>query len=85
LLTFVAGIEPGTPGFETVRIRPHLGSLSTVSATVPTPKGDVTVAYKRDGATLTADVTLPPGVRGTIEISGTQSALHAGKNSVSRK
>jgi hypothetical protein len=85
LLTFVAGIEPGTPGFETVRIRPNLGSLSTVSATVPTPKGDVTVEYKRDGATLTADVTLPPGVRGTIEISGTQSALHAGKNSVSRK
>lgn len=82
LLRLVAGVEPATPGFETVRIRPHLGSLSTASATVPTPKGDVVVAYKKDGGALTADVTLPAGVTGTIEISGQQTSLHAGKNTV---
>ena len=84
LLTMVAGVEPATPGFETVRIRPHLGSLTTLSATVPTPKGDIVVAYKKEGAGLTADVTLPPGVTGTIELFGQQSSLHAGKNSVQR-
>jgi hypothetical protein len=47
LLTMVAGVEPATPGFETVRIRPHLGSLTTRSATVPTPRGDIVVAYKK--------------------------------------
>jgi len=84
LLTLVAGVEPATPGFATVRIRPHLGSLSTLSATVPTPRGDVVVAYRKDGAGLTADVTLPPGVTGTIELLGQQSSLSAGKNSVQR-
>jgi len=84
LLTLVAGVEPATPGFATVRIRPHLGSLSTLSATVPTPRGDVVVAYRTDGAGLTADVTLPPGVTGTIELLGQQSSLSAGKNSVQR-
>jgi len=67
-----------------VRIRPHLGSLTTLSATVPTPKGDIVVAYKKDAGGLTADVMLPPGVSGTIELSGQQSSLHAGKNSVNK-
>ncbi len=84
LLTLVAGVEPATPGFDTVRIRPHLGSLTTLSASVPTPKGDVVVAYKRNGTQLTADVTLPVGVNGTIELSGQQTSLHAGKNSIRR-
>jgi hypothetical protein len=84
LLTLVAGVEPSTPGFETVRIRPHLGSLSTLSATVPTPRGDVVVAYKKDAAGLTAEVTLPAGMSGTIELAGQQASLHAGKNSVGK-
>ena len=85
LLTLVAGVEPATPGFETVRIRPHLGSLSSLSATVPTPRGDVVVAYKKNAGGLTADVTLPAGVSGTIELSGEQTSLHAGRNSVTVK
>jgi alpha-L-rhamnosidase len=80
LLTIVAGVEPASPGFETVRIRPHLGSLLTLSATVPTPRGDVVVAYKKGAAGLTADVTLPQGMSGTIELAGQQTSLHAGKN-----
>jgi alpha-L-rhamnosidase len=85
LLRFVAGVAPATPGFGTVQIRPHLGSLSTLSATVPTPKGDVVVDYNKDGAVLHADVTLPPGVSGTIALSGEQTPLHAGKNAVTLK
>lgn len=85
LLTLVAGIEPATPGFGTVRIRPHLGSLSHLHASVPTPKGDVEVAYRRQGSTLDAEVTLPPGVTGTIALTGVPVALHEGKNVLTLK
>ena len=37
LLTLVAGIEPASPGFATVRIAPHLGALPSLSASYPHP------------------------------------------------
>jgi hypothetical protein len=37
LLTLVAGIEPASPGFATVRIAPHLGALPSLKATYPHP------------------------------------------------
>jgi alpha-L-rhamnosidase len=82
LLTLVAGIEPATPGFGRVRIRPHLGTLSNLSASVPTPRGDVAVSYKRAGAVIETEVILPRGVTGTIALGGAPIALHEGKNAV---
>ena len=38
LLTLVAGIEPASPGFATVRIAPHLGDLPSLTASFPHPK-----------------------------------------------
>src|SRR5436853_1559875 len=45
LLTIVAGIRPKGPGFSTVTIEPHLGSLRSVVCALPTPKGMVEVNY----------------------------------------
>jgi alpha-L-rhamnosidase len=66
LLTIVAGIQPVEPGFGHVRIRPHLGTLTSLSATMPTPKGDVSAAYVRRGESLEATITLPKGVTGSV-------------------
>jgi alpha-L-rhamnosidase len=84
LLAIVAGIEPAGPGFATVRIAPHLGPLGQVRATVPTPKGPVRVAYTRVGKRLTAEITLPPGVRGTFVWNGRTNPLRAGRQIVER-
>ena len=59
LLTLVAGIEPASPGFATVRVAPHLGSLHAVTANYPHPEGTITVEYHRNGTALDADVTCP--------------------------
>ena len=40
LLRIVAGVKPGAPGFRTVRIEPHLGTLDRLDATMPHPSGD---------------------------------------------
>jgi hypothetical protein len=82
LLTTVAGIEPATPGFGTVRIAPHIGSLNNLRATVPTPKGTVRVAYARKGKALTAEITLPPNVSGTFEWNGGTTPLRPGTQTV---
>lgn len=82
LLAIVAGIEPSSPAFSSVRIAPHLGPLKTVDAAMPIPKGMVSVKYKRQGDALAATVTLPAGVAGTFVWGGKTTALHAGANTI---
>ena len=49
LSQFVAGVQPLAPGYTRVRIRPQLGSLNRVTATVDTPLGPLTVRARRVG------------------------------------
>ncbi len=63
----VAGIKPAAPGFGAVNIFPHLGrKLTWVSATTPTLKGDIRADF--NAASGRCEVSLPPGVTGTIGI-----------------
>jgi hypothetical protein len=78
LLTIVAGIKPGSPGFKTVRIEPHLGSLDRLNATFPHPSGEVTVAYRRSGNDVGASVALPPGLTGELAWRGKTYSLASG-------
>jgi alpha-L-rhamnosidase len=85
LLTTVAGITPAEPGFGRVRLRPALGTLTSLDAAVPTPKGEVAVSYRRDGSTLTAVVSLPAGVTGTLSWGGRSATLTSGAQTVRLK
>ena len=82
LLTTVAGVEPASPGFGIVRIRPHLGSLTSATASVATPKGMITVRYNRAPDALTADITLPADVTGVMEFRGKEATLRPGTQQV---
>jgi alpha-L-rhamnosidase len=70
LLTLVAGIEPASPGFASVRIAPHLGDLREVSAEFPHPQGMIKVHFERSGNALTGTVTLPAGLAGVLAWAG---------------
>jgi alpha-L-rhamnosidase len=80
LLTLVAGIEPAAPGFATVRIAPHVGTLPALSATYPHPAGPITVHYSRRGEGLDADILLPPGLSGSFVYNGKTVPLKPGAN-----
>jgi hypothetical protein len=82
LLATVCGIEPASPGFAMVRIEPHLGALTHATARMPHPRGEITVALQREGAGITADISLPEGVTGTFVWSGRSIALRAGAQTV---
>ncbi len=70
LLTLVAGIEPASPGFATVHIAPHLGSLTSLKASYPHPQGMIEVEYHRQGAGLNATITLPGTLTGSFVYEG---------------
>ena len=78
-MTLVAGIRPKTPGFESVTIEPHLGSLKHVQAGLPIPKGEIKVEFSRVTSEIAAQVTLPLGVSGELVWKGQRSTLHEGE------
>ncbi len=78
LLTIVAGIKPGSPGFKTVRIEPHLGTLDHLDAALPHPRGPIEVRYRRGARGWDATVTLPPGLSGTLVWKGRTQPLAPG-------
>ena len=92
LLTLVAGIEPASPGFATVRIAPHLGALPALKATFPHPQGEIKVEYHwsglhgnpqiKGGSTFHADIYLPGSVTGTFQFSGQSWPLTQGRNRI---
>jgi hypothetical protein len=82
LLTLVAGIGPGSPGFATVRIAPHLGSLPSLTASYPHPLGAIKVEYTRRGAGIGATITLPESLIGSFVFKGKTWPLKPGRNEI---
>jgi hypothetical protein len=78
LMAVVAGIGPGSPGFGTVTIEPHLGTLQHVAASMLTPHGLVEVSYMKDSAGWGAQITLPETLSGTLIWQGRSFSLHPG-------
>ena len=79
-LTLVAGIEPASPGFATVRIAPHMRQLPSLTATYPHPQGEIKVDYHRQGPDLNATITLPGNLTGSFVFNGKTWPLHPGVN-----
>jgi hypothetical protein len=82
LLALVAGIQPSSPGFATVRIAPHMGSLPALQASYPHPQGLIEVAYQRHGAQMNATITLPGSLTGSFIFNGRSWRLKPGVNRI---
>jgi alpha-L-rhamnosidase len=83
LLTIVAGIRPGAPGFRKVHIEPHLEGLHQLNASMPHPDGAIETSYHLDGIRWIATVTLPPGVDGQLLWKNKEWPLHPGPQTIS--
>jgi alpha-L-rhamnosidase len=78
LLTIVAGIRPGAPGFRSVRIEPHLRGRHQLDASMPHPGGTIHTVYKLNGLHWKATVTLPAGLDGELLWRNQIYPLHTG-------
>jgi len=77
-LATVCGVEPGSPGFKTVRIEPHLGQLNHVTGRVPHPAGPIQVELTRAAGQLRTRVDLPGTLTGEFVWNGRTMPLHPG-------
>jgi hypothetical protein len=82
LQTGIAGIRPAANGFSAVRVEPQSGGLKHVSATSPTPKGNVSVDFHFKNEGVHGTVTLPPGLPGEFVWKGKVRTLAAGVNKI---
>jgi len=74
----VLGVDSGAPGFGRVIVAPHPGRLSTMSGSVPHPRGQVGVQVQRRGSNVEISVTLPANTSGELRWKGTRTELTAG-------
>jgi hypothetical protein len=83
--TELLGIQPLSPGYSEVLIRPRfIETLDNAEGTLPTCAGIIHVCWKRTGSGgIAIHVELPASCRkGVLEIHGGTSPLQPGKNSI---
>jgi alpha-L-rhamnosidase len=68
LSQYVAGVAPESPGFSTYHVLPMLGSLTAVSATVPSVKGLISVSDSLTASQFVMNLTSPSGTRALVGI-----------------
>jgi hypothetical protein len=79
----VAGIQPAAPGFQKIKIEPHLEGLHQLNASMPHPKGMIETSYRFDGSQWSATVALPAGVDGEFRWKNKVMPLHSGSQTLS--
>ncbi|MHB9011265.1 MAG: alpha-L-rhamnosidase-related protein [Ignavibacteriaceae bacterium] len=82
-LATVCGIKPGSPGFRTVKIEPHLGYLKYIDVKMPHSYGDIFVHLKRKGKEgIEGSIFLPGHLTGKFIWMGKEILLKAGEQKV---
>lgn len=66
LSQYVAGIAPTAPGYATYQVRPQMGSLKSVKATVDSCKGPIQVELSREAGRFRMKLTSPAGTRALV-------------------
>ncbi|HEX3025197.1 MAG TPA: alpha-L-rhamnosidase C-terminal domain-containing protein, partial [Chitinophagaceae bacterium] len=85
-LSLVSGIKPASPGFKSVRIEPHFGSLKTIDAIMPHKLGDIHVKLLKDNENnVSGEITLPNNLEGVFIWNGIQRQLKGGINKIEKK
>lgn len=62
------GVQPLTPGYETVRVAPRPGRMTWAKGRVPTPRGVVEIYWTKDKNRFTLDLVLPAATPARIEL-----------------
>jgi Bacterial alpha-L-rhamnosidase C-terminal domain len=70
LTTKVLGVQPDGPGFSSFTVAPDPGSLQWAEGAVPTPRGTITVAWKRTAGGLRLRIEAPAGTTYTATLPG---------------
>lgn len=70
---YVFGVSALAPGWAKVLIRPQPASLTSGSVRVPTPRGEVSVAFTRHGTQFSAQVGIPATATAEVALPGVRA------------
>ncbi len=76
----VLGIDSDAPGFHSIKIEPHLGTMTEASGEMPHPAGKVIVAYSLQKNKWKISIALPANTPGQLVWKEKIYELKAGKN-----
>ncbi|HEY8780992.1 MAG TPA: alpha-L-rhamnosidase C-terminal domain-containing protein [Mucilaginibacter sp.] len=76
----VLGIDSYAPGFNKIKIEPHLGELKKASGEIPRPNGKIAVEYVKDNTVWRIKINLPQKTSGVFIWRGKTYPLKAGEN-----
>ena len=80
----ILGIDSNAPGFQSVRIEPHLGGRTHIGGSIPHPCGKIRVDYTLDKkGKLTAQIELPNSIEGIFVWKGNTHRLKNGIQTLS--
>jgi hypothetical protein len=65
---YFAGISPAESGYEKVTVNPQYNLSDSLSCTVPSVKGLITLNYEKTEQGCTVNVTLPEGMKADIYV-----------------
>ncbi len=68
LSQYAAGIAPTEPAWKAFDVRPQPGPLKSMDSVVPTPHGDITFSFRREGQGLKLGLTVPQGTEAKIGV-----------------
>ena len=86
LSQYVAGVAPTAPAFASFSVLPQLGDLTSVQATMASPKGTISVNISSAETQYSLAVTVPGGTKATVGIptsafsTGAASAMNSSVN-----
>jgi hypothetical protein len=70
MTSYVLGIQPDDPGYQTFTVAPHPGSLQWAAGAVPTPYGRIFVHWTKTGPFFSVTVAVPAGTTASITLPG---------------
>jgi alpha-L-rhamnosidase len=74
------GIDTDAPGFSKVKIEPHLGTITSISGSIPHPKGNLSVSYKSENGKWKIAIQLPKQTSGSFVWKEKKYPLKEGDN-----
>jgi hypothetical protein len=82
LVQIVLGVQPTTPGWTTVRIKPFIGDLDFARGTIPTPWGPLVIEWEKAGEDqLAVRLEVPEGLEAQfVSPDGQVRELASGAN-----
>ncbi|WP_298876869.1 alpha-L-rhamnosidase [uncultured Microbacterium sp.] len=80
----LAGLAPLEPGYSRVRVAPRpIDGIDDASTSYDSVHGRIAVAWRREGATVHLEVTVPPGVVAEVRLGEVDAEIGAGVHRLS--